>query len=129
LREPLRLLDQLDPPASDAPAGPGLRMLDTPSRTDTVEEYAREWMRRSGSNDYSKALDAYCRGQELPPEPTSEPSQVIGADHVSGPDTVSPGVHPGSHLLEQRVRTRMRELDRGEDEYIKTLDEIMAEGA
>lgn len=40
------------------------------------------------------------------------------------PDTPR-GVHPGSHALHRKVTERMRELGRSDDEYIKTLEELV----
>ncbi len=60
-------------------------------------------------------------GEPMPPEPEPEP----GAVELDQPP---PGVHADSHAIERKVRDRMRQLDRGEDEYVRTLDEIVREG-
>ncbi len=52
------------------------------------------------------------------PEPTPAPSERM-----------PPGVHPGSHQLDQRVRERMRQLHRGESDYVRTLEEVIGDDA
>jgi hypothetical protein len=56
-------------------------------------------------------------------------SPEIGAPGSESDDEalIAAGIHPGSRQFEQRIRERMRLLDRDETQYLSTIREIIRE--
>lgn len=115
--EPLKLLDQLSAldKAAAGEKAPSPTMAEIDERTRAWTDHLEQLRQTQTPDEFLKTLDAAFAGEPLPTPPAANPGTPAG-------------VHPGSHLLDQRVRERMRELDRPESEYAKTLAEIMAEG-
>jgi hypothetical protein len=56
-------------------------------------------------------------------------SGLVGdVDPAPEADAIPAGLHPGSHQLANRVRERLRTLDRPDSEFTATLEEMLREG-